>query len=37
VLTRDNLEVRLYDYRYKVSDYVHGLPFQALVGARAAF
>ena len=37
ILARDNLEVQLYDYRYKVSDYVHGLPFQTLVGARAAF
>jgi TonB family protein len=34
---RDNYEVQLYDYRYQATDYVHGLPFQALVGAKAAF
>ena len=37
LFARDNPEVQLYDYRYQTTDTVHGLPFQTLVGARAAF
>ena len=37
LLSRDNPELQLYDYRYQTSATIRGLPFQALVGARLAF
>ena len=37
VLGRRNPEALLYDFRFQESDYVHGLPFLASVGAKVSF
>jgi hypothetical protein len=37
ILDQRNPEALLYDYRYQESDFVHGLPFSASLGAKVSF